>query len=226
MTVFRQAAARRGVVIAAIGPAKWKTGFQLIWQGSAYFWFFAATLAAAKGGPAARGATSPLFNGTVGAIMMTAAVVLDGVLVRRSICGASAASSRTAPFSDSRRRVTRASKSSRSATSSCSASPSTPTPRIWPASSRRSASRSCGGRPSATRRTQIADGGARSARPHRRRDHDGRARADVGRSHQAVHRRALRPRDAARRRASRLDGGALAVALRARRCRRPTGSRR
>ena len=26
MTVFRQAAARRGVVIAAIGPAKWKTG--------------------------------------------------------------------------------------------------------------------------------------------------------------------------------------------------------
>ena len=27
MTVFRQAASRRGVVIAAIGPAKWKTGF-------------------------------------------------------------------------------------------------------------------------------------------------------------------------------------------------------
>src|SRR3982751_3642058 len=49
MTVFRQAAKRRGVVIAAIGPAKWKTGFQLVWQGSAYFWFFAATLATAKG---------------------------------------------------------------------------------------------------------------------------------------------------------------------------------
>src|SRR3954466_5639991 len=29
MTVFRQAAARRGVVIAAIRSAKWKTGFQL-----------------------------------------------------------------------------------------------------------------------------------------------------------------------------------------------------
>ena len=34
MTVFRQAAARRGVVIAAIGPAKWKTGFQFVWVGS------------------------------------------------------------------------------------------------------------------------------------------------------------------------------------------------
>jgi CDP-diacylglycerol--glycerol-3-phosphate 3-phosphatidyltransferase len=39
MTVFRQAAKRRGVVIAAIGPAKWKTAFQLIWQGSAYCGF-------------------------------------------------------------------------------------------------------------------------------------------------------------------------------------------
>jgi len=45
MTLFRQAAARRGVVIAAIGPAKWKTTFQWIWVGAAYFWFFAATLA-------------------------------------------------------------------------------------------------------------------------------------------------------------------------------------
>src|SRR6478672_1812872 len=35
MTVFRQAAKRRGVVIAAIGAAKWKTGFQLFWQGCA-----------------------------------------------------------------------------------------------------------------------------------------------------------------------------------------------
>lgn len=44
MTVFRQAAARRGLVIAAIGPAKWKTGFQSTWVGAAYFWFFWATL--------------------------------------------------------------------------------------------------------------------------------------------------------------------------------------
>src|SRR5258708_6338953 len=49
MTVFRQMAKRRGVVIAAIGPAKWKTVFQLIWQGSAYGWFFTATLAASQG---------------------------------------------------------------------------------------------------------------------------------------------------------------------------------
>jgi CDP-diacylglycerol--glycerol-3-phosphate 3-phosphatidyltransferase len=48
MALFRQAAARRGVVIGAIGPAKWKTGMQLVWQGAAYFWFFAATLAASQ----------------------------------------------------------------------------------------------------------------------------------------------------------------------------------
>jgi CDP-diacylglycerol---glycerol-3-phosphate 3-phosphatidyltransferase len=45
MTVFRQLAAKRGVVIAAIGPAKWKTGFQLAWVGAAYFWFWTATAA-------------------------------------------------------------------------------------------------------------------------------------------------------------------------------------
>lgn len=49
MTVFRQLAARRGVIIAAIGPAKWKTAMQMIWIGAAYFWFFLATLAEAKG---------------------------------------------------------------------------------------------------------------------------------------------------------------------------------
>jgi CDP-diacylglycerol---glycerol-3-phosphate 3-phosphatidyltransferase len=77
MTIFRQAAARRGVVIAAIGPAKWKTGFQLVWQGSAYFWFFAATLAhddGWMGNPAWHGFA--LFNGTVGTLVMTAAVIL------------------------------------------------------------------------------------------------------------------------------------------------------
>ena len=46
MTLFRQLAARRGVVIAAIGPAKWKTALQLIWTGSAYCWFWMATVAA------------------------------------------------------------------------------------------------------------------------------------------------------------------------------------
>ena len=76
MTVFRQLAARRGVVIAAIGPAKWKTGFQLIWQGSAYFWFFAATLAAAQQWNNDAWHGFALFNGTVGTLMMTAAVLL------------------------------------------------------------------------------------------------------------------------------------------------------
>jgi CDP-diacylglycerol--glycerol-3-phosphate 3-phosphatidyltransferase len=76
MTIFRQAAARRGVVIAAIGPAKWKTGFQLVWQGSAYFWFWAATLAAVKGWSSAAWRDFALFNGTVGALTMTVAVIL------------------------------------------------------------------------------------------------------------------------------------------------------
>jgi CDP-diacylglycerol--glycerol-3-phosphate 3-phosphatidyltransferase len=76
MTVFRQAAARRGVVIAAIGPAKWKTGFQSVWVGSAYFWFFAATLAAKRGWtmPAWNGFAE--FNGVVGVLTVVGAVVL------------------------------------------------------------------------------------------------------------------------------------------------------
>lgn len=76
MTVFRQAAARRGVVIAAIGPAKWKTGFQLVWQGAAYFWFAAATLAASRSWDNAAWRAFANFNGIVGTVMMTAAVAL------------------------------------------------------------------------------------------------------------------------------------------------------
>ncbi len=77
MALFRQAAARRGVVIAAIGPAKWKTGVQLVWQGAAYFWFLAATLAAAQGWE-----DEPLwrafaqFNGIVGVGTMVVALAL------------------------------------------------------------------------------------------------------------------------------------------------------
>lgn len=76
MTVFRQAAQRRGVVIAAIGPAKWKTAFQLIWQGSAYFWFFWATLTAAHGWTGGAIHAFDLFAGIVGTLMMIAAVIL------------------------------------------------------------------------------------------------------------------------------------------------------
>ena len=77
MTLFRQAAARRGVVIAAIGPAKWKTTFQWIWVGAAYFWFFAATLAAHRAWTAlAPWQAFANFNGVVGVLAMVGAVAL------------------------------------------------------------------------------------------------------------------------------------------------------
>ncbi|MEO8580741.1 MAG: CDP-alcohol phosphatidyltransferase family protein [Gemmatimonadales bacterium] len=76
MTIFRQAAARRGVVISAIGPAKWKTGFQSVWVGSAYFWFFAATLAAGKGWTSGAWTAFAHFNGIVGTVTMVISVVL------------------------------------------------------------------------------------------------------------------------------------------------------
>jgi CDP-diacylglycerol--glycerol-3-phosphate 3-phosphatidyltransferase len=76
MTVFRQAAARRGVVISAIGPAKWKTGFQSVWVGSAYFWFFAATLAARHDWNAAAWRSFAYFNGIVGTVTMVTSVFL------------------------------------------------------------------------------------------------------------------------------------------------------
>jgi phosphatidylglycerophosphate synthase len=76
MTVFRQAAARRGVVIAAIGPAKWKTGFQWLWVGSAYFWFFAATIAANHRHESSPWTAFANFNGIVGVAAMTGAVAM------------------------------------------------------------------------------------------------------------------------------------------------------
>lgn len=77
MTVFRQIAARRGLVIAAIGPAKWKTTFQSIWLGAAYFWFFAVTLAAGEGWEGDR--VWRVFSqsvGVIGVISMVGAVLL------------------------------------------------------------------------------------------------------------------------------------------------------
>jgi CDP-diacylglycerol--glycerol-3-phosphate 3-phosphatidyltransferase len=76
MTFFRQAAARRGIVIAAIGPAKWKTALQLFWEGCAFCWFFAATLAAARAWDGSAWHGFALFNGTVGALAMAIAVAL------------------------------------------------------------------------------------------------------------------------------------------------------
>ena len=76
MTVFRQAAAHRGVVIAAIGPAKWKTGCQWLWVGSAYFWFFSATIAANHPPERAAWVAFAAFNGVVGVAAMAGAVAL------------------------------------------------------------------------------------------------------------------------------------------------------
>lgn len=76
MTVFRQVAARRGIVISAIGPAKWKTGFQSTWVGAAYFWFFAATAAEHYAWTGTAWNAFMHFNGIVGAVTMVAAVFL------------------------------------------------------------------------------------------------------------------------------------------------------
>ena len=76
MTLFRQAAARRGVVIGAIGPAKVKTGFQWTWVGIAFFWFGAATLAAEQRWTSAAWRVFAYFNGIAGAVTMVVAVGL------------------------------------------------------------------------------------------------------------------------------------------------------
>ncbi len=76
MTAFRHIAARKGVVISAIGPAKWKTGFQSVWVGAAYFWFFAATYAQSVGADSTLWNSWAWFNGLAGVVSMIAAVIL------------------------------------------------------------------------------------------------------------------------------------------------------
>jgi CDP-diacylglycerol--glycerol-3-phosphate 3-phosphatidyltransferase len=76
MTVYRQAAKRRGVEIAVIGSAKWKTAFQLTWQGAAYGWFFSATAAPVLGWSGSVWRAWAMFNGMVGAVTMIGAIVL------------------------------------------------------------------------------------------------------------------------------------------------------
>jgi CDP-diacylglycerol---glycerol-3-phosphate 3-phosphatidyltransferase len=87
MTGFREVAKRRGVVIAAIGPAKWKTTLQLIWIGGAYCWFFMATLAREQGWRGGWWAAFAQFNGAVVALSMVGAVALTlwslGLYVQR-----------------------------------------------------------------------------------------------------------------------------------------------
>jgi len=76
MTIFRQAAARRGVVIAAIGPAKVKTVFQIVWQGGAYLWFAVATAGLIHGWNGGIWRGLGIFIGTAGTLTMTVAVLL------------------------------------------------------------------------------------------------------------------------------------------------------
>ena len=76
ITLFRQAAARRGIVIGAIGLAKVKTGFQWIWVGIAFFWFGAATLAAEYCWTSVAWRAFAYFNGLAGVATMIAAVGL------------------------------------------------------------------------------------------------------------------------------------------------------
>ena len=77
MTAFRSAAARKGVVIAAIGSAKLKTVLQQIWVGAAYFWFFAATLAwTYRWWDSSTWRLFATLNGIVGALSMVGAVAL------------------------------------------------------------------------------------------------------------------------------------------------------
>jgi CDP-diacylglycerol--glycerol-3-phosphate 3-phosphatidyltransferase len=76
MTIFRQAAARRGVVISASGLGKWKTGFQSTWVGASYFWFFAATFNRIEGWHAPSWGPVSLFVGFVGVFTMIVAVLL------------------------------------------------------------------------------------------------------------------------------------------------------
>lgn len=76
MTVYRQGAARRGIIISAIGPAKLKTGFQWTWVGASFFWFFLETVVVQHGAPAGPLEALVLFNGFLAVTTMIVAVVL------------------------------------------------------------------------------------------------------------------------------------------------------
>lgn len=76
MTIFRQYAAQRGVIISAIGPAKWKTTFQWIWVGAAFFWFFASAAAVEYRWTGTAWSAFAMFNGIVGVLSMIGAVAL------------------------------------------------------------------------------------------------------------------------------------------------------
>jgi CDP-diacylglycerol--glycerol-3-phosphate 3-phosphatidyltransferase len=76
MTIFRQYAARKGVVIAALGPGKLKTTFQMFWVGAAFFWFMASTAAMEYRWRGEAWNAFALFNGIVGTVSMVLATAL------------------------------------------------------------------------------------------------------------------------------------------------------
>jgi len=76
MTLFRQFAAQRGIIISAIGPAKWKTTFQWIWVGAAFFWYFASAAAVEHRWSGTAWSAFAMFNGIVGTLSMVGAVAL------------------------------------------------------------------------------------------------------------------------------------------------------
>ena len=76
MTWFREVAKRRGMVIAAIGPAKWKTAMQSIWVGAAYFWIAASATATQLHWENPYWSAFANFNGIVGVLSMITAFVL------------------------------------------------------------------------------------------------------------------------------------------------------
>lgn len=76
MTVFRGAAQAKGVVIAAIGPAKWKAGMQYVWVGAAYFFFAVVTQAQRRTPASAAWEFLAMAVGAIGVVTMWIAVAL------------------------------------------------------------------------------------------------------------------------------------------------------
>ena len=76
MTLFRQYASRRGVIIAASWPAKWKTSVSAVWQGAAYCWFWLATWAVERNFALSEYRFWSIALGFVGAASMSVAVGL------------------------------------------------------------------------------------------------------------------------------------------------------
>jgi CDP-diacylglycerol--glycerol-3-phosphate 3-phosphatidyltransferase len=77
MTWFRQYAWRRGVVIGASWTGKWKAGVGSFWQGAAYCWFWALTIAAENGTTLADTHWATVSLGLIGAAAMSLAVALS-----------------------------------------------------------------------------------------------------------------------------------------------------